>query len=74
MSKSIEEIEKDFIIEKNAKNTAIAFILSKGLLEEYRTFSSTIQQISIDPFEIVQNLIYNIAIENNIISLEELEG
>ena len=74
MSKSIEEIEKDFIIEKNAKNTAIAFILSKGLLEEYRTFSSTLQKSGIDPFELVQSMIIHIAVENNIISLEELKG
>ena len=69
MEKSIEQ-NKDFIIEKNAKNTAIAFILSKGLLEEYRTFSSSIQQIAIDPFEIVQNLIYNIAVEKGILEEE----
>lgn len=74
MSKSIKTIEKDFIIEKNAKNKAYAFILSKGLLEEFRTFSSTLQRSGIDPFELARILIFDLAIENNIISLEELKG
>ncbi|MDR2083406.1 MAG: hypothetical protein LBP67_00190 [Bacteroidales bacterium] len=45
----LKVIQEHFDIKKNAKNTAYAFILSKGLFNDFKDFSKEVRKANLNP-------------------------